>query len=154
LIVSLDDLRKRLVFRCQRIDANLDAIRACLPSNMDAPSPSPKDLAAMTFWVGGIYNEIEEVLKGVAGHFGDAVPQSGAWHRDLLDQLAKPTARRAAVLTLPLRQRLDDLRAFRHFARNATVADPDWQRLQPLVDGLDATTMTFRRELIDFLANA
>ncbi len=94
--------------------------------------PNGPDLAGLAWLLGAIYNEVEEILKGVAKLHGEVLPSTNAWHRDLLEQMSAPTAARAALLSTPLREQLDEFRAFRHASRHATFLDLDWPRMEPL----------------------
>lgn len=150
--MSRESIEERLTFRLGRIQHSQALIQGCVNTLGPGAEPSEKDLAAITWWLGGIYNEIEEVMKGIAEEFGERLPSSSRWHRDLIEQMAASSDRRAAVLTPGLRERLDPLRAFRHFSRNATALDPDWQRMQPLVADLAVTVREFERDRREFLA--
>lgn len=94
--------------------------------------PDGPDLAGLAWLLGAIYNEVEEVLKGVAKLHGEVLPSTNAWHRDLLEQMSGPTTARAALLSAPLREQLDEFRAFRHASRHATFLELDWPRMEPL----------------------
>jgi hypothetical protein len=55
------------------------------------------------------------------------------------------------VVSLALKTELEDYLAFRHFSRNATFVVLDWERMRPLVDGLDDVVQRFRSEIEAFL---
>jgi len=93
----------------------------------------------------------EEVLKGIATHFGEPLPSATTWHRDLLSVMAKDSPKRSAVLSAELARDLDDYLAFRHFSRNATFPVLDWQRMAPLITGLAGVLQRFGHEIEAFL---
>lgn len=103
------------------------------------------DLPGLAWLLGAIYNEVEEVLKGVAKLHGEEVPSTHSWHRDLLEQMSAPTPKRRALLASSTRTQLDEFRAFRHASRHATFLELDWQRMEPLFSRLP-------RMLEDFFA--
>jgi hypothetical protein len=67
-----------------------------------ASVPDDSDLPGLAWLLGASYSEMEEVFKGVASHFGEPIPNSPTWHRDLLDQMAAPGNARGSVVFRPL----------------------------------------------------
>ena len=125
------ELRALLALRRARILADRAAIDAIL-GRRPGMEPDGPDLAGLAWLLGAIYNEVEEVLKGVAKLHGEALPSTNAWHRDLLEQMSAPTSTRVALLPVSLRAQLDEFRAFRHASRHATFLELDWPRMEPL----------------------
>jgi hypothetical protein len=60
------------------------------------------------------YTLIEKILELIARQVDEGVPASGAWHRDLLEQMRRPTADRGAVISDDLAEKLKEYLAFRH----------------------------------------
>jgi len=145
------DLRERFDLRCSRLDGNLGALARILARRSATPGSDDETLPGLAWLLEASYSEMEEVLKGVARHCGDALPASTTWHRDLLDLMAAPSGDRPTVLSEVLKIDLEEYRAFRHFSRNATFLVLDWERMRPLVDGLESVVGRFRTELEAFL---
>ena len=57
------------------------------------------ETAAACAMLHSFYTEIEKILKLIAREWGGEEPSSGAWHKDLLNQMATPTNTRLAVIT-------------------------------------------------------
>lgn len=125
------ELRSLFALRRARILADRAAIGAIL-GRRPGMEPDGTDLPGLAWLLGAIYNEVEEVLKGVAKLYGEALPSTNAWHRDLLEQMSAPTPKRPALLSSTLRTQLDEFRAFRHASRHATFLELDWPRMEPL----------------------
>jgi hypothetical protein len=96
------------------------------------------------------YTEIAKMLKLVAREWDARIPDSDAWHKDLLNQMAVPTNTRPAVITSGLVEILSEFLAFRHLFRGASIALMRWDKLAPLVAKVDQTYIQTRQELETF----
>ena len=74
-----------------------------------------------------------------------------AWHRELLQRMKMPTARRPALLFEELHDTLNQHLRFRHVFRNAYSFDLDWRKMAPLVLCLEETFQKLENALDDFL---
>lgn len=149
--MSPEELRVRIETRATRIADNLAGVAGCMAGVGPGSPPDRKTLAALAWLLGSTYSEAEETLKAIAQYYREPVPSSTTWHRDLLDQMARPTSNRLAVLSPASLQDLDQLRAFRHFSRNATFPVLDWEQMRPNVEILEPTVT---RLLADVRAHA
>jgi hypothetical protein len=144
-------LRERFALRRQRIADDLAALGQLVARRGAGKAPDALDLPGITWLLGAIYCEIEEVLKGIAAHFGEQLPAASNWHRDLLDSMTRPSARRTAVLSATCVSSLDAYRAFRHYSRNATFPALEWERMRPLVETVAEAVGRFDAEAAVFL---
>ena len=83
------------------------------------------------------YTEIEKILKLIAREWDGQTPSSDAWHKELLNQMAVPTARRPAILSTDFVEVLSEFLAFRHLFRGASIVLMRWEKLSPLVAKVD-----------------
>ena len=67
------------------------------------------------------------------------LPESDAWHKELLNQMSKSTDRRPAVISASLVDTLSEYLAFRHLFRGASIALMRWEKLFPLVSRVGET---------------
>lgn len=56
------------------------------------------ELSALAFFLETFYSGIENIFKRIAVEIDGRLPQGEAWHRKLLDVMAKPSSHRAAAL--------------------------------------------------------
>lgn len=150
--MSRELLRRDLAFRRPRILNDVEQIRVCIDGFRGGAVPGQRDLAAIAWFLGAVYNEVEEVLKAVAKRFGEPVIASVAWHQELLERMAQANAMRPAIVTVGLRDRLGELLAFRHVSRHATALDLDWERMRPVAEAAGETIREFLAELDAFLS--
>jgi hypothetical protein len=98
------------------------------------------------------YTLIEKILESLAREMDGAVSRSDQWHRDLIGQMAAPTAFRQAVISEELADKLKEYLAFRHLFRGASIVLMRWNKMQPLANRAGETFRQFESELSAFLA--
>jgi hypothetical protein len=83
-----------------------------------ALSPSDPVVAATAFELHNYYCVFENLMRRIATTFENAL-DPGEWHKQLMARMSLDIdGIRPALLDPPLRDRLDELRKFRHFFRN------------------------------------
>lgn len=98
------------------------------------------------------YTGVEFIMRSIAEAFDGGLVKTSAWHVALLEAMRKPTARRAALLSPAVADRLREYMLFRHRFRNLYSFELEWTLMKPLVLGLDAMLVDFEAELGGFLA--
>jgi hypothetical protein len=135
----------------QLLAAHKELIDAC-----HEREPTAIELSALAMLLHSFYTGVENIFKRIAVE-ADGDPVRGeAWHRDLLDRMAAPGARRTAVISTALRDQLDDYLAFRHVFRHVYTFELSWAKLAPLILGYPdvqtrvcAELMAFVRQLLN-----
>jgi len=110
------------------------------------------ETSAVAAMLHSFYTLIEKILELIAREIDRAVPESGSWHRDLVERMTQPTSIRQAVISEDLAGKLKEYLAFRHLFRGASIALMRWNKMQPLADRANETFRQFDRELSEFLA--
>lgn len=89
------------------------------PERVASLASSDPVVAAVAFEIHNYYSVCENLMRRVAMAFENALDRS-AWHRQLLARMALDIPGvRPALIVPEVRDRLDELRRFRHFFRNA-----------------------------------
>jgi hypothetical protein len=89
------------------------------PDELRPLSPSDPVIAASAFEIHNYYCVCENLMRRIATTFENAL-DPGRWHQQLLFRMALEIQEvRPALIDAELRGRLDELRKFRHFFRNA-----------------------------------
>jgi hypothetical protein len=107
------------------------------------------ETSAVAAMLHSFYTLIEKILE-----VDQAIPEAGQWHRDLIEQMTRPTARRQAVISEDLAEKLKEYLAFRHLFRGASIVLMRWNKMQPLANNANGTFRQFHRELSAFIATA
>ncbi|MDD5370372.1 MAG: hypothetical protein PHQ40_14915 [Anaerolineaceae bacterium] len=83
------------------------------------------------------YGATERIFEDIARTIDGSVPSGPDWHLGLLVQMSTELmGRRPAVISLKLREGLDEYRGFRHVVRNVYAFNFRPSRLKELVDTL------------------
>ena len=108
-----------------------------------AAPPDAIEVAALAGLLHSFYNGVENILKRIAVHSGQQLPTSISWHSELLESMAIPAAGRKAVLDGELLDRLRTYLGFRHVYRHSYTFQLRWEKMQPLITGIEDTFHRF-----------
>lgn len=107
------------------------------------------------------YSGTERLFELIAAQVDEHVPESGAWHRELLDQMAQSMPEvRPSVINSDTAVALDEFRKFRHLVRNVYTDNLDPARMQNLLASLPGlwaqlkTQLTVFSDFLDQLSRA
>jgi hypothetical protein len=112
--------------------------------------PDPIELSALASMLHSFYTGIENILKRITVEFGESLPTSEFWHRDLLDSISRSTSRRPAVLSEHLKETLRNYLYFRHVFRHAYTFELRWEKMAELVLKCEDTLRRLEAELAAF----
>ena len=109
------------------------------------------EVAARGAMLHSFYNGVENILKRIAVTLDGALPDGDASHKQVLSQMAQPTARRGTVLSPRLCKDLKDYLNFRHVFRSAYSFHLRWEKMEPLVTGAGPLLDRLEAEIRKFL---
>jgi hypothetical protein len=112
------------------------------------------ETSAVAAMLHSFYTLIEKILEAIAREIDQAVPDASQWHRDLIEQMTRPTAGRPEVISEDLAEKLKEYLAFRHLFRGASIVLMRWNKMRPLANDANETFRQFDRELSAFLVRA
>lgn len=98
------------------------------------------------------YTGVERIFLRIAQDLDGSVPQGAEWHRELLRQMKEdlPGIRSAALKSESLVRDLNDLRGFRHVARNIYTYELDPNRVLELANYLPHCYQALKQEMQNF----
>jgi hypothetical protein len=119
----------------------------------DMPSaPAIRDLRAAGSMIHDFYSGVERIFERVAVRLGPGVPIGESSHTLLLRTMESDAEGfRQAVIDHDLGLRLVDYLRFRHLFRHSYGYELQWDKLQPLVEGLEETFDMLQRQIERFL---
>lgn len=97
------------------------------------------------------YTGVENILKRITVELGEDLPRGEAWHRQLLNAMARAGRSRPALISESLRDALRPYLEFRHVFRQAYTFQLKWPRMARLVVESEAIFKQFEKELDAFL---
>ena len=121
---------------------NIERVVAELPDSSMLPGLSSLELAGVATHLHNFYNGIENVLKQIVIASGKKLPAGPSWHQDLLTKAVADN-----IISDSTAKELKRYLAFRHFFSHAYSFDLDKERMIPLVDGIQRTMSSFRRDI-------
>ena len=145
----LDKLRKQIAVELDQLNRLFELHQPLLDQCAEV-APTPIEISALGAMVHSFYNGVENVFKRIALELDGEVPDSGTWHRDLLDAMARATPRRPAVISQSVQERLKPYLNFRHVFRSAYSFLLEWERMAPLVLECRQTFEALKADLLAF----
>ena len=101
----------------------------------------------------GVYSGLEAILRIIADEVDKGVPSGTAWHALLLEvMVTSKEGVRPQVLSEETFALLDQLRRFRHVARNNYALDLDEESIDRNLTAMRAVLPLFERDLRTFEA--
>jgi len=108
-------------------------------------------LGSVAFDLQSFYQGVERIFEGIAKLIDGAVPSGENWHQMLLEQMTEEVPGiRPAVISPETKGALEDLRRFRHVARNIYGFNIKPAKISSLVDKLPEATDRIRNDLSAF----
>ena len=147
----LDEALRRLIIReLEEIDALLAKSSSLLETPINT-EPSFERIAALSAILNSFYTGLERIFERIAKEIDTRKPEGERWHIELLNQLARQTESRPAVISEDSRQRLRDYLAFRHRSRHAYAHYLVWDSMAQLVAGTSQTWNIVHSEILQFV---
>jgi len=141
-----EEIRVELLQLCRLLSEH-ERLLAQPEARMGDPEAALVVAAILHSFYTGVEGIFSRVAKRIDGH----MPSGEAWHRDILDAMARPTAGRPALISSPLRDSLEDYLRFRHFFRHAYSFVIEMSEVAPLARKCSWCLTQLDRELGDFL---
>jgi hypothetical protein len=116
----------------------LDTYRTLL-DQVRTREPTYVELLALAGILHSFYSGFENIFKRIAMDFDNGFEKTDSWHSDLLEKMIVPTPNRSAVLSEPLKERLQQYLGFRHVFRSAYSYNLTWSKMQDLVLETDSS---------------
>jgi len=116
--------------------------------NLFKESGDPIYIDSVALNLHNFYSGVERIFELVAEDIDDLKPKSSQWHKDLLKQMSLEIPNvRPAVISLELREVLDEYRAFRHLVRNVYSYQLNTDKMRNLIENLDKVYYKLVEEL-------
>jgi hypothetical protein len=99
----------------------------------------------------GYYSGVERIFEEIARTVDGTIPSGPDWHQSLLFQMSAGISDlRPPVISVQLRNFLDDYRGFRHVVRNVYAFNFRPARLKELVDNIAECHTLLKNDLNEF----
>lgn len=109
-------------------------------------------LESIGYQLHNLYCAFEDLFKIIAGYFENTIPDTSRYHKELLKRMAIAIEGvRPAVISEELFEKLDEIRAFRHFFRHAYLHGLRYEKLRPVLESAERVRILYKSELERFL---
>lgn len=99
----------------------------------------------------GFYSGLERIFEKIAASVDGSVPEGANWHKELLSQMSMEIVGiRPAVISADLKQKLEEYRGFRHVVRKVYTYHLSPEKIEPLVDNVQAVITNSEKDLSAF----
>ena len=99
----------------------------------------------------GFYSGVERLFEKIAGTVDGYLPEGANWHQELLNQMCvEVPGIRPAIISIELKEKLEEYRGFRHVVRNVYTYRLDPEKLKPLVKSIRSVKKKLEKELSGF----
>ena len=99
----------------------------------------------------GFYSVVERLFEKIAGTVDGYLPEGANWHQELLNQMCvEVPGIRPAIISIELKEKLEEYRGFRHVVRNVYTYRLDPEKLKPLVKSIRSVKKKLEKELSGF----
>lgn len=146
-----EKVTSQIEFEIEQIDTLLESYAALLERAQQG-KPNLIEQTALASVLHSFYNGIENIFLRIAKQIDDEVPSGERWHQDLLQQMAKRSLARKAVLSARLKNHLADYLGFRHFFRHSYSFFLEWEEMEKLVTPLADVWQQVKKEINRFVA--
>lgn len=129
-------IRERVEEELEQLTKEVDGVRP-LFEKLANREPDGIEMRAAALTLHGFYNGVEAIFLIIAKYVDGQVPNDVRWHRQLLDQMKRPTDRRAAVIDQRDYDTLLEYLSFRHMVRHNYPGTLNWNRFRKIARGLE-----------------
>ena len=147
-----DKLREHVAVDQESLHLLIDTFSPLLEETArEGAEPTYIELNALASFLQSFYNGIENILKRISQLVDGRSPRGDSSHADLLRAMAGANAKRSAVISEDLRNRLNEYMRFRHVYRHGYAFRLEWARMAGLALGAEKCLHALDLELAAFL---
>ena len=97
------------------------------------------------------YNGLESIILLVFKGIEENIPNDFQWHKKLFEKAFESTEKRPILFKNEYKDQLAGYLSFRHFFRHSYGFEIDWQRLKPLMNGVEKLWKVLEKDINCFL---
>ena len=144
-----EQIKTKIRLEISKIDT-LISKSAILLEKCKIVEPDFFELNAIGSILHSYYNGVENMLTLIGKRIDGRTFSSQRWHKELLDSMFVKTDKRNAVLDESIHNQLADYMSFRHVFRHSYGYELDWERLEPLFNGMSENWSAIRACFLKF----
>ena len=115
-------------------------------------TPDLFDMTILGSVLHSFYNGLENIFEIIAKNIDQSVPSGNKSHQELLHQMASENKYRSNILNEEVYMKLREYATFRHFYRHAYSFQLNWNKMEPLVNGVFEIWKQTKQSLEKFIS--
>ena len=115
--------------------------------------PDFVEASAAGSFLQSFYNGIESIVLLIFKAIGENVPNDLQWHKKLFEQTFEANENRTKIFSDECKEKLVEYLSFRHYFRHSYGYEIDWNRLKPLINGVEKLWKTLKEDINKFIEN-
>ena len=115
--------------------------------------PDFVEASAAALLLQSFYNGIESIILLIFKGLEEKIPNDFHWHKKLLERSFEVNEKRANIFKNENKELLTEYLTFRHFIRHSYGYQIKWQRLKPLINGVEEFWKLIEDDIKIFLRN-
>jgi len=144
-----DNVKKQVELELEQLHLLLHTYRL-LKKKCETIVPDSVEILALGAMLHSFYTGVENIFSRIAKEIDNDMPSGKFWHSNLLEQMSNAGSHRPAVLSLSLREKLEEYLDFRHVFRRAYSFQLQWEKMSSLVYDLEGILEQLEKEMRDF----
>lgn len=128
-------LKEKIEYELSRINKLFDSGKPLLDL-CKIKEPDFIEASAAGSFLQSFYNGIEGIILLIFKTIGENIPNDFSWHKKLLEQTFIRNDKRTIIFSSEHKGKLFDYLSFRHYFRHSYGHEIDWNRLNPLINGV------------------
>ena len=145
-------LQAKIVFEVSQIDKLIGDSKPLLDV-CRVKTPDFIEMSAAAMILHSFYNGIENILVLIFKRYDGQLPTGNKWHIELLEKAFVSDEHRKQIFPNELQQLLEAYLKFRHFVRHAYGFQLEWERMEDLIQGIEAFWKTLKGHIHTFVEN-
>lgn len=145
-----DSILQKINFEFLMIDNELESIKE-LYHKITLEVPDAVELRALASSLHAFYNGIEKIFYIIHTHRRKSVTANGRWRASLLAEMGKDSVIHKPVISLEMKDNLEQYMAFRHYFRHAYGFTLDWELMKNLCRNLNQIYQQLKIEILNFI---
>jgi len=113
--------------------------------------PDFVEASAAGSFLQSFYNGIESIIILIFKTIEENIPNDAQWHKQLFEKAFEASEKRTIIFRNENREELAEYLSFRHYFRHSYGYELDWNRLKPLINGVEKTWKALEEDIRKFI---
>jgi hypothetical protein len=146
------NVKQKIIFEISQIEEVIDSTKP-LRDLCKIRMPDIIEKSAVALLLQSFYNGIENILIIIVKYFDTKLPNSGKWHKELLEKAFEESEKHKQIFRDEIKIILNDYMSMRHFIRHTYGFRLDWEQMQELTNEIDNIWIIVKEDLKKFIEN-